>query len=83
VVIGQEYLRIPGNVEYWFRLLLAVFILAEAAVVLSLATVPAQLPRPSPPVRKTVGVALLVVALFLVFGQHLRSLLTAWSNPPP
>jgi hypothetical protein len=81
VVIGQEYLRLPGNVEYWFPLLLVVFILAEAAVVLSLATVPAELPTPSPAARKTAGVALLVVALFLVFGQHLRSLLTAWSDP--
>lgn len=81
VVIGQEYLRLPGNVEYWFPLLLAVFVLAESAVVLSLAAVPAELPPPSPAVRKTAAASLLAVALFLVFGQHLRPQLTAWSNP--
>ncbi|WP_455834271.1 hypothetical protein [Pseudarthrobacter siccitolerans] len=81
VIIGQEYLRMPGNVEYWFPLLLGVFILAEAAVVLSLGSVPMDLPWPSPAVRKTAGVSLLVVAVFLALGQHLRSLLTAWSNP--
>lgn len=81
VVIGQEYLRLPGNVEYWFPLLLAVFILAEAAVVLSLAAGPRDLPQPSQGVRKTAAVSLLVVAAFLVVGQHLRPLLAAWSNP--
>lgn len=81
VVIGQEYLRLPGNVEYWFPLLLAVFVLAEAAVVLSLAAGPRELPPPSPAGRKTAAASLLVVAAFLVVGQHLRPLLAAWSNP--
>lgn len=81
VIIGQEYLRLPGNVEYWFPLLLAVFILAEAGVVLSLAAIPMDLPVPSPSVRKTAGISLLAVAVFLVVGQHLRSLLAAWTDP--
>lgn len=81
VIIGQEYLRLPGNVEYWFPLLLAVFILAEAGVVLSLAAIPRDLPAPSPSVRKTAGISLLAVAVFLVVGQHLRSLLAAWTDP--
>jgi hypothetical protein len=81
VIIGQEYLRLPGNVEYWFPLLLAVFVLAEAGVVLSLAAIPTDLPAPSPSVRKTAGISLLAVAVFLVVGQHLRSLLVAWTDP--
>lgn len=82
VVIGQEYLRLPGNVEYWFPLLLAVFVLAEAAVVLSLAGgLGKNLPLPSARVRKLTGISLLVLAVFLVLGQHLRPLMTAWSNP--
>lgn len=82
VVIGQEYLRLPGNVEYWFPLLLAVFILAEAAVVLSLAGgLSDHLPLPSANLRKLAGISLLVVAVFLVLGQHLRPLMIAWSNP--
>jgi hypothetical protein len=35
VIIGQEYLRLPGNVERFFPLLLAVFISAEAALVMA------------------------------------------------
>lgn len=35
VVVGQEYLRLPGNVERFFPLLLTVFLLAEAAVVMA------------------------------------------------
>src|SRR5438128_2194806 len=30
VMVGQEYLRLPGNVERFFPLLLTVFVLAEA-----------------------------------------------------
>ncbi|PNI09736.1 hypothetical protein CXX84_05750 [Arthrobacter sp. AFG7.2] len=81
VIIGQEYLRLPGNVEYWFPLLLAVFVFAEAGVVLSLAAIPTDLPAPSPSARKTAGISLLAVAVFLVVGQHLRSLLAAWTDP--
>ena len=45
VIIGQEYLRLPGNVERFFPLLLAVFVLAEAALVLGWRSCPRS-PRP-------------------------------------
>jgi hypothetical protein len=80
VIIGQEYLRLPGNVERFFPLLLAIFILAEAVVVLAWGIVP-PLPRPTIKVERAAGVVLLLVAAFLVFGQHLRPMLTAWTNP--
>ena len=80
VIIGQEYLRLPGNVERFFPLLLAIFILAEAVVVLAWRIVP-PLPRPTIKVERAAGVVLLLVAAFLVFGQHLRPMLTAWTNP--
>lgn len=80
VVIGQEYLRLPGNVELFFPLLLLVLLLAEAAVVLGWRAVP-PLPPVSRRVERTAGVALLVVAAFLVFGLHLRTLLVAWTDP--
>src|SRR5262245_23288360 len=35
VIVGQEYLRLPGNVERFFPLLLAVFLLAGATVLLA------------------------------------------------
>ncbi|HYN97636.1 MAG TPA: hypothetical protein VES42_27675 [Pilimelia sp.] len=81
VVIGQEYLRLPGNVEQFFPLLLAVFLLAEATVVLALRAAPTDLPAMSRRLERLAGGALLAVALFLVFGQHLRPMLVAWSDP--
>jgi hypothetical protein len=81
VVVGQEYLRLPGNVERFFPLLLAVFVLAEATVVLGLRAAPPDLPVPEPALRRAAALALLLVAVFLTLGLHLRSMLTAWSDP--
>lgn len=81
VIIGQEYLRLPGNVERFFPLLLTVFLLAEALVILGWRATPAHLPPPSPRLARTAGVTLLLVAAFLVFGLHLRSMLIAWQDP--
>jgi hypothetical protein len=49
--------------------------------VLAWSSTPAELPRPSPPIERAFAVALLLVAVFLVFGLHLRSLIIAWQNP--
>ena len=81
VIIGQEYLRLPGNVERFFPLLLAIFILAEAVVAVLAWRIVPPLPRPTIKVERAAGVVLLLVAAFLVFGQHLRPMLTAWTNP--
>lgn len=81
VVIGQEYLRLPGNVERFFPLLLAVFVLAEVAVVLAWGAVPAGLPAPSHRWERTAAATLILVAVFLALGQHLPSMLAAWQRP--
>jgi hypothetical protein len=81
VVIGQEYQRLPGNVEKFFPLLLAVFVLAEAAAVLGQRATPATLPALSARMARTMGIVLLCVAAFLVLGLHLPSMLTAWQDP--
>jgi hypothetical protein len=80
VIVGQEYLRLPGNVERFFPLLLAVVVLGEAAVVLGLRALPRQLPV-ARRIERAVGIALLAVAAFLVLGLHLPTMLTAWSDP--
>jgi hypothetical protein len=81
VIIGQEYLRLPGNVESFFPLLLAVFLLGEAAVVLAWRALPPELPTPTLRVQRVAGGVLLAVVVLLVFGQHLRPMIVAWSDP--
>jgi hypothetical protein len=81
VVIGQEYLREPGNVERFFPLLLAAFVLAGAVVVTAWRTVPAELPPLGRRLRRGTGVLLLAVAAFLVLGLHLPTMVTAWTDP--
>lgn len=46
LVIGQEYLRLPGNVEWFFPLSLAVSVLAWVTVVLAWRAVSGDLPAP-------------------------------------
>ena len=81
IIIGQEYLRLPGNVERFFPLLLMIFILAEAVLVLAWRVLPEQPPAMSAHVRRGIGVLLLTISVFLVFGQHLRPTLLAWTDP--
>jgi hypothetical protein len=81
VIIGQEYLRLPGNVERFFPLLLTVFVLAEAAIVLGWQLVPTDLPEPPRRLERITGWVLLTIAVFLVVGLHLPTMLTAWSDP--
>jgi hypothetical protein len=81
VIIGQEYLRLPGNVERFFPLLLAVFLLAEATAVLAWRAAPTEPPALSRRVERLAGGALVAVAVFLVLGQHLRPMIAAWTDP--
>jgi hypothetical protein len=79
VVVGQEYLRLPGNVERFFPLYLAVVVLAQAAVVLA-ARGP-RLPRPGRRLERAAAITLLLEAVFLVVGLHLPTMVTAWRDP--
>ncbi|MFI9639419.1 hypothetical protein ACIG87_05010 [Micromonospora sp. NPDC051925] len=81
VVIGQEYLRLPGNVERFFPLLLAVFLLAGATLVLAWRALPPHPPAPSRRLARAAGVTLLGAAAFLLFGLHLPAMVTAWTDP--
>lgn len=81
VIVGQEYLRLPGNVERFFPLLLAIFVLAGAALVLAWSRLPEELPRPSRRLERLTGWVLLLLSAFLVLGLHLRTMVTAWTDP--
>lgn len=83
VVVGQEYLRLPGNVERFFPLLLAIFVVAEVVAVGAWASVaPERLPEPGPRQDRLAGVVLLVLAAFVVLGLHLPMLPDALSGEP-
>ena len=81
VIVGQEYLRLPGNVERFFPLLLVVFVLG-AVIAVAAWTAIDDLPAPSHRLERMVGVTLLAVAVFLVVGQHLPTLPDALSDHP-
>lgn len=81
LVIGQEYLRLPGNVERFFPLLLTAFVLGEAALVLGWRRLPADPALPSRRWEVGCGVVLLLVAVFLTLGLHLPGIATAWTDP--
>lgn len=83
LILGNEYLVRPGNVERYFPLLLAIFILA-AALALRCWTSPEtkQLPPISRRLERGSGILLLVIAVVVVVGIHLASLVGAMADPP-
>ncbi len=83
LILGNEYLRLPGNVERFFPLLLGVFVLAGAIALRAWNSVPAErLPATSAATDRTAGVLLLVIAAFVVVGLHLPNYLDAMRDRP-
>jgi hypothetical protein len=83
LIVGNEYLRLPGNVERFFPLLLGVFILASAIALRSWNSVAAdRLPPTSERADRVAGVLLLVIAAFVVLGLHLPTYLDAMRDHP-
>jgi hypothetical protein len=83
LIVGNEYLRLPGNVERFFPLLLGVFILASAIALRAWTSVPAgRLPATSGHADRLAGVLLLVIAAFVVLGLHLPTYLDAMRDHP-
>jgi hypothetical protein len=83
LIVGEEYLRLPGNNERYFPLLLGGFILAGGiAVAVWRGLDPATLPTVSSRLGRTYAVVLAVVAAYLVAGLHLPSLVDALRDVP-
>jgi len=83
LIVGNEYLRLPGNVERFFPLMLGIFILAGAIALRSWGSVPAaRLPAGSVRTDRIAGVLLLIIAVFVVVGLHLPSFLDAIRDQP-
>jgi hypothetical protein len=81
LILGNEFLHRPGNVERFFPLLLAMFVLAAALTVRcwSLAH-PGDLP--SRRLERGSGILLVVIAAFVVLGLHLPTLVDALRDHP-
>ena len=82
LIVGEEYLRLPGNNERYFPLLYSAFLLGGAITVTAWHSIePAALPAPSRRLRRTAMVALFAVVLFLT-AQHLPTLADALRDTP-
>jgi hypothetical protein len=83
LILGNEFLQLPGNVERFFPLLLAVFLLAVALALRAWHTMPtASLPATSARADRTAGILLLAIAAFVVVGLHLPNLVDAMRDRP-
>ena len=83
LMLANEFLQLPGNVERFFPLLLAIFLLAAAITMTSWGAVHDDaLPPWSRRLEGGSGILLLVVAGFIVVGIHLPSLVDALQTEP-
>ena len=83
LILGNEYLRLPGNVERFFPLLLAMFLVAawHRAALLGPGQTggAASIDRPAPAGS---GWLLIVIAAFVALGLHLPGLVDALREQP-
>lgn len=83
LILANEYLHQPGNVERFFPLLLALFILAAALALRCWGLVrPEQLPSSTRRLQRGSGILLMVMAAYVVLGIHLPNLIDALRDPP-
>jgi hypothetical protein len=83
LILGNEYLRQPGNVERFFPLLLGMFILAAVVVLRCWGLARTEeLPSSPPRLQRGSGILLLIIAAFVVLGIHLPGLVDALRNHP-
>lgn len=83
LVLGNEYLDRPGNVERFFPLLLAIFLLAAATALRGWGLArPEALPASSGRLDRGSGVLLVVIGVFVVLGLHLPGIVDAVRDRP-
>jgi hypothetical protein len=83
LLVGSEWGRLPGNVEWFSPLLLGVIGVGTGIVVRATRELRSQVPlRWSRRLERATGVLLLAVAGFVVLGIHLSSLVDALGSAP-
>jgi hypothetical protein len=82
LIVGMEYLRLPGNNERYFPLLYAGFLLGGTVTVSAWHAIePATLPSPPRRLDRIAAVVLLGIVLYLA-GMHLPTLADALRDNP-
>jgi hypothetical protein len=82
LIVGQEYLRLPGNSERYFPLLYAGFVLGGGIAVAAARRIDRDQQPPTPGrLRRITAGVLLAVVLYLV-GMHLSTLADALRDVP-
>ncbi len=83
LILANEYLNRPGNVERFFPLLLGMFILAAVVVLRSWGLARSEaLPSSTGRLERGSGILLIVMAVFVVLGIHLSGLVDALRDRP-
>ena len=83
LILANEYLHLPGNVERFFPLLLAMFLLAAVVAVRCWGLArPEELPSSTRRLERGSGIFLVVIAAFVVVGIHLPGLADALRDHP-
>jgi hypothetical protein len=83
LILGNEFLRLPGNVERFFPLLLTIFLVATAITLRCWRPArPEKLPATSSRLERGSGILLIVIAVFVVFAIHLPTLVDALRDRP-
>lgn len=82
LIVGEEYLRLPGNNERYFPLLYAGFLLGGVTAVTAWRSIdPLTLPAPSRRLERVIAAVMFAVVVFLT-GQHLPTLVDALRDSP-
>lgn len=83
LILGNEYLARPGNVERFFPLLMSVFVLALGTAVAAWSASTAEpLPEANRRTDRLAGTTLLAIAAFVTLGLHLPTLVDALGERP-
>lgn len=80
--VSGDSARYPGNSEYFFPLLLGLFVLCGLIMLMAVRVPAPGIGSPSRRLNRIIGVYLLLVSAFLVFGLHLPGLLAVWRGEP-
>jgi hypothetical protein len=83
LILGNEYLRLPGNIERFFPLLLAMFLVAAVVAMKGWALArPDGLPQSSRRLTRGSGILLVVIATLVIVGLHGPTLVDALRDHP-